>query len=234
VGAWNMKQYDATRTAWKAIAEMLAAFGVVGAVQLATVDWPADSPPDLNGFVLIVAPAVLGAWRAWENWRKNGGLGGQPVFRYREIPDMVKDIFAGGWLIGLVAVMAMAGCATTSATLRETVTADGGSSIEVKLSQRATWGADVADGSNNLDYSGPDWSLALGNAATGVSASDPVPALSQALVGVLGAYTGVVQAQNEPTGIIERLIADPRALEILAEMLRPMLTPSLSPAVPNP
>jgi hypothetical protein len=102
-------------------------------------------------------------------------------------------------LLSLLCLAVLAGCATSRATFRE-VLADG-SSTEFETTVRATLGSRLQEGAGDMDYTGADWRLRVGQSATGLQAGgDPVELLREltASVRVLAPFLQQPAAPPEP------------------------------------
>jgi hypothetical protein len=72
-------------------------------------------------------------------------------------------------------------CATSRSTFEETL-ADG-SSTHFETKVQATIGSRIAEGAGNMDYTGPDWKLKVGQSAKGLESYDPASLLQ--ILGIL-------------------------------------------------
>jgi hypothetical protein len=226
-------QTTAAKTLW----EMAKIFCVTLAAQMSVMEWPADGFADLNAFALFLLPAGLATWRGMNNWRKTGN-NGQPVFEWWEVPSMVRalpgairDAFNGG-LVVMLCVGTM-GCVSMRADFHdvtETLDEDGKviARNETDWTNRvqATAGSKYDSSDSNMAYrwdADGSGAIGVGAGSSGVQSADPSAMMMQMFSVMLSAYTGRLQAQAaEPPdpGIIERLVADPRALEMLINALR--------------
>lgn len=199
--AYN-KAYSGWLTLWKAAGTLLVSGGIVTGAVLA----------DMEEAAIVLLPAVLALVRAFENWRKNSGKYGRPRWNWpwdALAPMALMVVFVG-----------MTGCATNGFVMSET--GPDGSTFDLQMKQQTTPWAKVEEGSNNIAYSGPDWSLAAGNAATKVEGGDPTEVLLRMMEMLLSGYMGRLNAPVAPEtpGLIQQVITDPRALEMLLNALR--------------
>lgn len=93
-----------------------------------------------------------------------------------------------------IAMMLLASaCATSRSTFEETL-ADG-SSTHFETRVQATIGSRIAEGAGNMDYTGPDWKLKVGQSAKGLESYDPA-----SLLQILGILAPLLTPPAQETG----------------------------------
>ncbi len=121
--------YSKMTTFLKALDTFLGASVAVLAAVIAVL--PADEATWqaalAKGWYGLAIAALLAAWRALENYRKNGGVNGYPLWLWPWNSKVAEDSKAGNWppdrpkaglillCLGLAAIMALGGCQTLKA-----------------------------------------------------------------------------------------------------------------------
>lgn len=154
------------------------------------------------------------AWRALENYRKNGSGTGRPLWNWPwNLHFPVALVLAAG--IG-------AGCAHTSARFVEV--APDGTRTEFRQANAVTWGSSLDEGSGDMFYRwGGDGSgdLAVGNAAQGAASGDPSETLLGIVAALLQGYiANVERPRPAPSADWTERLFEPETIEALGRAIR--------------
>lgn len=163
-------KYSVGLTVWKGVKALLVVIMGAGAAELADIKLPADWDTFRATWIAIILASLPVVWRVIENWRKNGGTNGKPLWRW----PWNKTV-AGLLIVALVLPTSL-GCATNRQVCEERMY-DGETGLptsEFRYTQTGavTWGSKQDEARGELDYTGPDWRLRTGNNAVGQQAGD--------------------------------------------------------------
>jgi hypothetical protein len=103
-------RYDAAVTIWKGVWTYLAGVGVVGAADVVSVGLPTSYDELRAKWPALVVALIPALWRVLENYRKNAGRGGQPLWYWEDIPRRVFAGRLGLWLCIVAAGATFSGC----------------------------------------------------------------------------------------------------------------------------
>lgn len=210
--------YSAAMTVWKAFWTWAASIGVLGASEFISAGPPASYDELIAQWPVFVIALVPALWRALENWRKNAGRGGQPLWYWEDIPRRVFAGRLGLWLCIIAAGATFPGClslapyqsgalSSNAVTVREsTATEHGQDSFEIEIKSRGDAAAKTAVRYIGETESTP-WDFSVAGESSVESAARVLPlnegagaamaALPQAIAPLVQAFQG---APEGPAG----------------------------------